>query len=350
MEIRDKTVIHPQFGKGTVRGVSDGYIAVSFPDGEKKFIFPDAFERFLAAEDPELRAEINRLLEEKREAARQRERHQPPVSSGTEGKQLPAASKKLRTAWNQKRENIAFKCNYCDGGKSSVQVGYGGVCSDAVIRYNVEKAGRSWCSCEECLCRQYLDGRVKRKDLLAEYAAGGSLCYESVMLRDWVAMAGFVNYGPQKGTPMKLRGGQTNSLCVLTTREPGSGEEERFIFALFLVDDTDEGDDTDAGYVGAHSRFKLKFSPEQAKRMLFWRYHANRNRPADPAWHSGLFRYFDDEEAAQILRDAVQVKTGTPDEALAREFLDYFCRKNRIDVRSVGKPSGVLRKRADLQM
>lgn len=53
---------------------------------------------------------------------------------------------------------IAFKLNYCDGGKDSdlERIGFHGICSDKMIKYNVEKP-RAWCSNDDCVCKQYYD-------------------------------------------------------------------------------------------------------------------------------------------------------------------------------------------------
>ncbi len=61
------------------------------------------------------------------------------------------------------RSNVAFKCNYCDGGVESGAVGFSGICSLEVMRYNVEH--RTWCSSDDCFCKQYLDGAISKADL-----------------------------------------------------------------------------------------------------------------------------------------------------------------------------------------
>ena len=49
---------------------------------------------------------------------------------------------------------------------------------------------------------------------------------------------------------MRLLKVQKNSLAVLTTREPNAASDEsRFVFAVFLVDESYEGDNRDAGYI-----------------------------------------------------------------------------------------------------
>jgi hypothetical protein len=163
------------------------------------------------------------------------------------------------------------------------------------------------------------------------------------MLRDWKAMAGVVQNGENKGKPMKLNQVQANSLCVLTTRDPQSKEEERYIFAIFLVDETYEGDGHEEGYVSTKSQYKIKLSPTEAHSLLFWNYHTNDNKPETTAWNSGLHRYFEDEQAAQILREIANIKAGTPDEHLAAEFYEHFCKINGVDIAAIGEPQGALR-------
>jgi hypothetical protein len=162
------------------------------------------------------------------------------------------------------------------------------------------------------------------------------------MLRDWKALAGIVQRGEKKGQPMKLNQVQTNSLCILTTRYPGSTEKERYIFAVFLIDESYEGDNYEEGYVTTGSKYRIKLSPKEAHSMLFWNYHSNDNRPEVPAWNSGLHRYFDDEQAVQILKDISIIKKGTPDENLAKEFLHYFITINNIDLESISEKKGAL--------
>jgi hypothetical protein len=173
-------------------------------------------------------------------------------------------------------------------------------------------------------------------------ADGGFVCYESQMLRDWKAMAGIVQNGDRKGQPMHLSNVQTNSLCILTTRKPNSTEEDRFIFAVFLVDQTYDGDDLDEGYVSTKSKYKLKLTSEQAHQMPFWRYHANKNQPEEVVWSSGLHRYITGEQAGQILRDIVSLKCGTEDAELAREFYETFCAITKINAETLRAPNGAL--------
>ncbi len=47
------TVKHLRYGEGTVLACENGFIHVVFPEqGEKSFIYPESFGRFLKCEDP----------------------------------------------------------------------------------------------------------------------------------------------------------------------------------------------------------------------------------------------------------------------------------------------------------
>lgn len=57
-------VSHKAFGEGTVTNHSGNYLTIEFKVGEKKFFYPDAFENFLSAIDPEIEAAIKEIIEE----------------------------------------------------------------------------------------------------------------------------------------------------------------------------------------------------------------------------------------------------------------------------------------------
>lgn len=47
MNLENLTVVHKVFGEGTISEQNGNYFKVSFPVGEKTFVYPDAFEKFL---------------------------------------------------------------------------------------------------------------------------------------------------------------------------------------------------------------------------------------------------------------------------------------------------------------
>ena len=79
MNLEQSVVRHIRYGAGTVLRCENGMIAVSFPDaGEKQFVFPDAFEKFLRAENPEQAAAIAEqiIFKKAEDDARRREQEE----------------------------------------------------------------------------------------------------------------------------------------------------------------------------------------------------------------------------------------------------------------------------------
>lgn len=268
MNLLNQIVVHRVFGEGVITGQNDNYFSVTFSQGEKKFIFPDSFDSYLKAKDSTVAVEVEKHLErwheEKQRAQQVKESQLKQIQE-----RLSYAKDHTPTATKKKlypRANIAFKCNFCDGGQSDIQIGYDGICSDPVIYNNIKVENRTWCNSDESACRKYLIGEITRQELDALCKDDGFVCYESQMLRNWKALAGIVQTGENKGKPMRLNQVQPNSLCILTTRDPESTESERYIFAAFLVDETYEGDGKDEGYVTTRSEYKIKLTPKEARK------------------------------------------------------------------------------------
>jgi len=246
---------------------------------------------------------------------------------------------------DKKDGNIVFKCNFCDGGKSEQQIGFNGICSDETISYNI-KEHRGQCMDSPCYC--YHNKKISRKELDASCENARGVCYESRMLSDWKASAGFYKKGEKRDTPKAIREAKVDSLCVLTTLIPNgpvkTPEEDRCIFAVFFVDNLCEGDEKQAGYVCTKSQYKIKLSLQQAQRLRFWDYYVNidSERPEIPKWGSSLHRYLENQQAAQILRDIAD-KVETPDKKLALDFLKHFCKVKDIDASNLGAPRGALK-------
>lgn len=346
MELMNEKVYHKVFKNGTVIEFTGTYIIVKFdvkPVGKDtdtiKFLYPSAFDGFLTANNKFIQNEILADISARKEAEqKEREERQHFRMSYTITKQQ--AKKKEK---KYKRENIVFKCNYCNGGATERQIGFAGVCSKDMIDYNINTAGRSWCSYKDCKCRKYLDSSLTYDEICEEYESGEFLCYESKLLTDWQAYAGTDTNGENRGRHRKLNKVQKNSLCVLTTVEPNTPEETRFVFGVFLVDETHEGDEHEAGYVTTKSTYKLKLSSEEAHQILLWNYHKNPNDEDRAFWGSGLYRYITDTVSAQILKDIAIIKKGTTDEDLAKEFLEYYCQVNNVDLKTLPEPDGALK-------
>ena len=218
--------------------------------------------------------------------------------------------------------------NYCNGGKNSEHVGFCGICSDSVIKYNIKIKNRRWCSNENCACRQYFDEKISRDDLEEILHRNFFICYESVALHDWRFYAG-LDYD---GKPRMIRGARIGHLCILTTVEPHMPENSRMIVAMFIIGKIFEGNEDESGFVGANDNFDycLEFSPNEARKMKFWEIYQNPNATGTIKWGSGLFRYFSDEDAVKFLRMAVEIKRGTEDENFDKDFLKHYCELNNL--------------------
>lgn len=226
---------------------------------------------------------------------------------------------------------IAFKLNYCDGGKNSEQIGFYGICSDKIIKYNIKIKNCRWCSNEECACKKYFDKKISRDELEENWEdeiGGNYPCLESQALRDWYFNAGYNS----DWTPRAIRRAKTGHLCILTTVEPNMPENSRMVVAMFIIGKVFEGDDEYPGSVEANDNFDycLEFSPNEARKMKFWKIYQNPNAPDTIKWDSLLVRYFSDEDAVKFLEMAVEIKRGTDDEEFAKDFLNHYRKLNKI--------------------
>lgn len=72
MESIGKTVVHGLFGKGRITRMDDTHVKVEFENksvGEKLFVFPDAFARYITFEDEMLQSEAEKLFDERKRLA-----------------------------------------------------------------------------------------------------------------------------------------------------------------------------------------------------------------------------------------------------------------------------------------
>lgn len=209
------------------------------------------------------------------------------------------------------RKHMAFKCAYNDnkGGDNPV-IGYMGACSRAATVYNVKK-GAPWCSLPECPCSSYILKGEPRPE---------SPCYECRMLIEWKAYAGFDHDAPYSWTPRRITGAGEGGLCFLTTRYPGTGEAERFIFAAFLVAKVVQYDPDKSGWVQGDEKLRLALAPDEL--VYFWDYYRNANRPGYVGWGSGRYRYLADSQAEGAMRAICSAIKGAERKQLALEMMD----------------------------
>lgn len=61
-----RKVNHKVFGCGTITELTSAYLTVNFGDSEKKFVYPDAFEKYLTSTDPELMEQVDKDIQSKK--------------------------------------------------------------------------------------------------------------------------------------------------------------------------------------------------------------------------------------------------------------------------------------------
>lgn len=339
MNLIGEQIIHCTLGEGTIvyqerKNNGNDYVGVSLAGSTREFQYPYAFERILTLSDSAKQVLI------KSEIPMSPKPSAKPSTSSKPHKELQ--NKRIsHTHHNSEDGNLAIKCTRNDGGSSPEVVGFSGICSRQMIRHNIQKQKHIWCSNPNCSCRQFLDGNLSWDDLETDYR-DGRLCYDSRYLIDWTVYGGYVHNGDREGEPIPFKYAAVNKLSVLTTRDPGMSEKERYIFGVFLIQSVDPGNADHSGFADADPKYRLSLSPKQSKKILFWNYYANNNKPTIAKWGSGLHRYLSDEVAAQILQDVTKIKCGTRDEALAQEFLRIYYNNSDLNSKALNKPMGAL--------
>jgi len=98
MKLEQISVRHIRYGTGTVLRCESGMITVAFPEaGEKQFVFPDVFEKFLRAEDPDCAAEIAEAIILKKAEEDALRREQEELHKALAASRAPTKGTKAKT-------------------------------------------------------------------------------------------------------------------------------------------------------------------------------------------------------------------------------------------------------------
>lgn len=91
MVLENLSVCHKAFGIGTVVATQGKYMTVRFGCGDKNFVYPDSFERFLTLSDGTVSDEILSDLQVSRAAKQQiiNKKHEENLRSMTHGIVIP---------------------------------------------------------------------------------------------------------------------------------------------------------------------------------------------------------------------------------------------------------------------
>lgn len=347
MKLCGENIKHKVFGKGKIVEFENNYITILFDKTKelKKFKYPDAIGKFLELQKDNFDEQINddkKVLKKEKDRKQKVHMEHLDLLFTIKREELNKKAQKGKNSKTSDKNNIAFKCSFCDGGQTSKLIGFNGICSDIMIKNNIEVDKRPWCRSAESQCKKYLDNEITRDTLEERYLEDDFKCHESKMLGSWRAYAGITQRGKNKDKPMKLKNVNSNSLAILTTKLPKTGEEERLIFAIFLIDKYFEGDDVTEGYVEAKGKYKIQLSLDEIPKLKFWEFFFSTTKPEKIAVGTGLHRYLTEVQSAQILKKICEIKEGTEDEVIAKEFLKYYCSYKKIDIDNIPDPVGAL--------
>lgn len=170
MSIIGKTVISKFTGKkGIITGIKENKVFVSFEYGGEISIPINKLENTLML-DQETKDALQEELNKLHQATTPRTKSPKAKDEGT--------------------KNIVFKITYCDGGETETNYGFRGACSKNCRLFN-QKHGRAWCNNDENLCCQLSNCTISQEEFNSK--SKDFICYESRMLIDWKAYAGYDN-------------------------------------------------------------------------------------------------------------------------------------------------------------
>ena len=281
MDLTNKQVLHKSFGKGNIVDCDDSYMVIHFSSGNKKFVYPDAFGEYLKLLDKKAAESIGKILQVQ-EVERKIEAEKIEKEKDKEfEEQLHTVrmEKLIKSHKIHLSSQVAFNCN-----------------------------------------NEELDG----------------------IFTEWNVFTGTIQSGANEGKPKKLIRIHQNSACLLTAKDAGMTEKDRYIAGVYMVDENFIGRLCEDGYIPAHSVYRIKLNEQESKEMLFWKYCINNKYPDNMTWNSGSYRYFDNIWMAQVLKDIASLRRWEQESKLMDEFLNYFCRLNHIEEKNIPKPGGPL--------
>lgn len=281
MNLINKQVTHKSFGKGSVVKHTDSRIEINFASGNKKFLFPDAFGRYLTLTDQKAADSVKKMIQKK-----QRERMQEELKMEKEREQQRKEQQLLL-----QREKF-------------------------MENFKIHPSSQSVFWCEE-------------QD-------------QNTIFTEWRVFTGLAKSGTKQGQPNRLIRLNKNSACLLTTRDSSMPEKDRCILGAFMVNEEFIGKLCEDGYVPAHSEYRFRLSKQESEKMLFWNYYLNEKYPYSMTWNTGKYRYFNNIWMAQILKDIISLKTEQKEKDLVQSFFKYFCQMNRIEEKELPEPMGAL--------
>lgn len=159
--------------------------------------------------------------------------------------------------------NVAFKVTYNDNDWSAV-------CSPNVADFNFQN--RTWCGIQGEFKDNCQSNRFK------EVTDDFYPCMDSVALKKLTFYAGHFHGEAHNNEPKRALNIKIGKLALFTSREPGTPENERFIFAIGQINDISLSDDYgEAPYELFHCDKETAVIFKSNYRPKFWNYYRNPN-------------------------------------------------------------------------
>lgn len=213
-----------------------------------------------------------------------------------------------RTSRQPDQRHLAIRLADCDGGRTDAAPGFRGLCSDAHYRLHVQHGDSVWCASRQNHCRQWTAEQMEAQDYP---------CLECHLLADW--QFGRPTDGANDSPGRRIAGMRRGSLVLMTTMEPGTAEDRRYVFAVGkIANDPAE----DNGGVSLDPTLRLELRPEE--KLFFWD-HVQPKEPsgdAPPNWGSVFYRNLDVAHVAALLRQALALISDPDREAIIRQMLE----------------------------
>lgn len=281
MNLINKKVTHKRFGMGSIVEHNDSSIEIHFESENKKFVFPDVFEKHLKMHDQSIANSLEKMIQEKEMERKEEE------SKKEEERKLHRKKQELRLEYEKLMKNH---------------------------KLHPESQMVFWCDPEE----------------------------QNRSLSEWKVFSGEIKSGTNKGKPNKPIRLHQNSAVLLTEIDDSKPEKDRRILGVYMVKEGFIGKLCEDGYIPAHSTYRIELTEQESEQMLFWKYYVNEKHPHKMTWNTGKYRYFDNLWMAQILHDIVSLKGDPKERELAQQFFEHFCKMNQLTEQELQKPNGAL--------
>lgn len=154
------------------------------------------------------------------------------------------------------------------------------------------------------------------------------------ILTNWSVSTGTYLSGHNRGKPRSCAWIYPNSACLLTCRRSRDTELNRHIWGVYMVREDFIGSYCEDGMIPAHENYRIVLSENESDSLLFWDFN-NYQSNQILKWGSARVKYFSNRIMASILHKILVLRRDTEKECLAEDFLNYFCRLNKIDMTEV---------------